>query len=55
VIARELAAGDLVVIPANAVTLRRRFTLLTPKDVYERRLPHAFTAHLRQWFAASEH
>jgi DNA-binding transcriptional LysR family regulator len=51
VIAREVAAGDLVVIEANSVVLERKFTLLTPKDVYQGKLPKAFAEHLRRWFA----
>jgi DNA-binding transcriptional LysR family regulator len=51
VIAREVAAGDLVVIKANSVALERRFTLLAPKCVYQGKLPKAFADHLRKWFA----
>ena len=51
VIAREVAAGNLVVIKANSVVLDRRFTLLAPKRVYQGRLPKAFADHLRGWFA----
>ena len=52
VIAREVAAGDLVVLKADSVALDRRFTLLAPKHVYQGTLPKAFTDHLRGWFAA---
>jgi DNA-binding transcriptional LysR family regulator len=51
VIAREIAAGDLVVIKADSVALDRRFTLLAPKHVYQGTLPMAFADHLRRWFA----
>ncbi|TAK99655.1 MAG: hypothetical protein EPO08_15765, partial [Rhodospirillaceae bacterium] len=52
VIAREVAAGDLVEIEANAVALDRGFTLLAPKRVYQGALPKAFADHLRAWLAA---
>ena len=51
VIAREVAAGDLVEIAANSVVLDRRFTLLTPNHVYQGKLPLAFADHLRKWCA----
>jgi DNA-binding transcriptional LysR family regulator len=51
VIARDVAAGDLVVIKANSVVLNRRFTLIAPKHVYQGTLPKAFADHLRKWFA----
>jgi DNA-binding transcriptional LysR family regulator len=53
VIAREVAAGELVVIPASSVVLDRQLILLTPKDVYQGKLPKAFADHLRTWFAAA--
>jgi DNA-binding transcriptional LysR family regulator len=52
VIAREVAAGDLVVIGAAAVTLERELTLIRPKQVYQGAVPQAFAAHLRSWFAS---
>jgi DNA-binding transcriptional LysR family regulator len=52
VIAREVAAGDLAVIKADALALDRTFTLLSPKRVYQGALPSAFADHLREWFAA---
>ncbi len=51
VIAREVAAGELVVIDTNTPDLRRNFTLLVPKNVYHGTLPTAFADHLRAWFA----
>jgi DNA-binding transcriptional LysR family regulator len=53
VIAREVAAGELVVIPASSVVLERQIILLTPRDVYQGKLPKAFAGHLREWFAAA--
>jgi DNA-binding transcriptional LysR family regulator len=52
VIAREVAAGELVLIKADSVALDRRFTLLAPKHVYQGTLSKAFGEHLREWFAA---
>lgn len=52
VIAREVAAGELVVLKTDSVALNRRFTIIAPKRVYQGALPTAFTEHLRQWFAA---
>jgi DNA-binding transcriptional LysR family regulator len=52
VIAREVAAGDLVVIKADAIALNRRFTLLAPKRVYQGGLAKAFADHVRAWSAA---
>jgi DNA-binding transcriptional LysR family regulator len=51
VIAREVAAGDLVPVDAKSVALERVFTLLTPKRVYQGALPMAFADHVRTWFA----
>jgi DNA-binding transcriptional LysR family regulator len=50
VIAREVAAGDLVVINAHAVPFNRKFTLIAPKRVYQGALATAFANHLREWF-----
>lgn len=54
VIAREVLAGELVVLPASSVALVRRFTLIVPKRVYQSALPRAFVDHLRLWFAREE-
>jgi DNA-binding transcriptional LysR family regulator len=51
VIARQVAAGELVVIDADSSDLYRKFTLLAPKNVYHGTLPTAFADHLRGWFA----
>lgn len=51
-IAEEVACGELSVIEADFVTFERRFTMLTPKQVYQSALPMAFAQHLRDWFAS---
>jgi DNA-binding transcriptional LysR family regulator len=55
VIAREVAAGELVVLNTPAVVLERSFTLIYPKGVYQSALPQAFADHLRGWFAQHRH
>lgn len=54
VIAREVAAGELVELEANSVAFDRGLTLLTPKRVYQGALPKAFADHLRAWFASTQ-
>jgi DNA-binding transcriptional LysR family regulator len=54
VIAREVAAGELVLIAPETMALERTFTLLSPKRVYQGALPKAFAEHLRAWFATEQ-
>jgi DNA-binding transcriptional LysR family regulator len=51
-IAREVSAGELVVIGSDLVALERELTMITPRHVYQGAVTAAFAHHLRAWFAA---
>lgn len=52
IIAHEVSAGDLCVIDSQRVVFDRRFTLVSPKGIYQSTLPIAFADHVRKWFSS---